>query len=132
MMNAVFKICCLCCMLCMFPVSPVSAKEVKEQKSLTNVMISASASMGQIQNFLAEGNHFAAAEKFMELARDFKSIEHTRPPKGSKADWDSIHQDIINLSFKAIGTCADEDTAAARAYIRQILNYMQAGHTMFR
>ena len=132
-MKRTFKLSCLILLLCLAQANSVYAqKNKKKQVSLASAMISASASMGQIQNSLAAGDHFAAAEKFMQLARAFKSIEHTRPPKGSKADWDSIHQDITNLAFKAIGSCADEDTATARAYIQQIVNYMQAGHTMFR
>lgn len=131
-MNTVFKKFCLCVVLCLLLAHPVYAEKDKKELSLTSAMIIASASMGQIQNLLTEGNHFAVAEKFMQLARVFKSLERTRPQKGSKAEWDSIHQDIITLSFKAIGACADEDTAIIRAYVQQILNYMQAGHKMFR
>lgn len=131
-MNAVFKISCLFFILCLLPVSPAYAKKAKEQKSLKSVMISASASMGQIQNLLAEGDYFSIAERCMQLARSFKSLERRRPPKGSKSDWDAIHQNMVALSFKAIGACGDEDTSAIRDYVQQMLNYMQAGHKMFR
>jgi len=131
-MNAAFKIACLCFLLCLCAAPPADAKKIKEQKSLKSVMISISATIGQIQNSLAEEEHFTAAEKLMQPAQLMHSLQRRQPPKGPKTDWDSIHQNIILLAFKAIGACADEDTAAARNYVQHMLNYMQAGHDMFR
>ena len=88
--------------------------------------------IGEI-NAAANGNDFyTAAVKLMELAEDFKTLEKTPPPRGSRAEWDRIHNELIDAAFRGIGACGERDSKALKAELSKIMAYNQEGHSKFK
>jgi hypothetical protein len=88
--------------------------------------------MSELGNAVKAEEYFIAAEKLMEIAQNMKSLETITPEKGSKEEWDNIHQDLLKAAFKGIGACAEEDSETLRAYIREISGFIKEGHGIFR
>jgi hypothetical protein len=68
----------------------------------------------------------------MTIARNMKSLETVTPLKGKKAEWDSIHNDLIKAAFRGIGACADENKEKVTAAVGEIGALVKKGHTIFR
>ena len=100
------------CIMFVLSAGPILAHQGEDHKKLSKAMLAASALIGQSQNALKEKDYFTTAEKLMQLAQTFKSLEKIRPPKGSRKEWNSIHDDVINAAFKAIGECAEKESKA--------------------
>jgi hypothetical protein len=99
---------------------------------VVGVMRSNGALMGELNKAIGEGDYYTAAEKFMSIAQNMKSLEDVTPLKGKKAEWDSIHNDIIKAAFRGIGACADENKQKATAAVNEIGALTKKGHTLFK
>jgi len=101
--------------------------------------LSVSAAMRKIQDEVRNINkafknsdYFTTATHFMELAKWFKSLDSVDPGKGTKAEWDRIHEEIIKEFFIAIGACAVEDDEIISASLKKIMALQKEGHGLFR
>lgn len=88
--------------------------------------------MGDINSAARTEDFYTAAVRLMELAEGFKSLEAVSPPKGSKAEWDRIHNELIEAAFRGIGACGERDGNKLQAEIAVILALNQEGHAKFR
>jgi hypothetical protein len=79
----------------------------------------------------AAKDYYGAAEKFMDIARIFKSLEAVTPPKGEKAEWDRIHGGIVKAAFKGIGACGAQDDAGIKQASGELVKLRDEGHKMF-
>ena len=99
---------------------------------VVGVMRSNGALMGELNKAIGEGDYYTAAEKFMSIAQNMKSIEDVTPLKGKKKEWISIHNDLIKAAFRGIGACADENKEKATAAVGEIGALIQKGHAIFK
>ena len=95
------------------------------------VMQKLPAAMKELQTKSAAKDYFGAAEKFMDIARLFKSLEKVVPANGNKAKWDNIHQAFINTAFKGIGACGAKDDDDIKKAISDLGKYKDEGHKIF-
>jgi hypothetical protein len=95
------------------------------------VMQKIPAAMKDLQARFAAKDYFGTAEKFMDIAGMFKSLEKVIPDNGDKADWDRIHQSMINTSFKGIGACGTKDDKTIENAIEILGKYKEEGHKLF-
>ena len=121
-------------MLCVVVLLLVSAQAFAEYDKdlVVKAMRANVANLGDVKKAAQEGNFFTAAEKLMEIAKTVKSLDAFTPPKGTKEDWDKIHDDLIKAVFKAIGVCGEEDAKKLTTYLDEIGALMKQGHSMFR
>ena len=61
-----------------------------------------------------------------------KTLDTMTPKKGSKAEWDAIHGDLINAAFGGIGACGDENKDAASAAAGEIGTLIKKGHDIYK
>jgi hypothetical protein len=99
---------------------------------VVGVMRASGSLLGELNKAVGEGNYYTAAEKFMAIAKNIKSIEDVTPVKGNKADWDSIHNDLIKAAFRGIGACGDGNKEKVTAAVGEIGALIKKGHTLFR
>jgi hypothetical protein len=99
---------------------------------VVGVMRANGALMGELNKVIGEGDYYTAAEKFMTIAQNMKTLEAVTPLKGNKAEWDSIHNDLIKAAFRGIGACADENKDKATAAVGEIGALIKKGHTIFK
>ena len=90
------------------------------------------ANLGAIKDAAGKGDFFTAADKLMEVAKAFKSLDAVTPVKGVKADWDRIHGALIKAAFKGIGACGEGDAAKVNAALGEIVGLMKEGHQLFK
>jgi hypothetical protein len=88
--------------------------------------------IGEINAAAGANDFYNAAVKLMELAEDFKTLEQTPPPRGSRAEWNRIHNELIEAAFRGIGACGERDSKALQAEISKIMAYNQEGHSKFK
>ena len=88
--------------------------------------------LGEVNKAVGAGDYYTAAEKFMSIAQSMKSLEDVTPLKGKKAEWDSIHNDLIKAAFRGIGACADENKGKVTAAVGEIGALINKGHTLFK
>jgi hypothetical protein len=100
--------------------------------AVVSVMRSSYKLIGEINTAAGENDFFATAVKLMELAEAFKTLEQTPPPRGSRAEWDRIHNELIQAAFRGIGACGERDSKALRAEISTIMALNQEGHSKFK
>ncbi len=108
------------------------AHQGEDREIILEVMHQNTDFLGQFHKALEAQDYFIVAESLMGIAKAMKSLDEIIPERGSKEDWDEIHQDIINVAFKGIGACADEDAKMVLGYGEEIRLLMQMGHTLFR
>jgi hypothetical protein len=99
---------------------------------VVGVMRANGALMGELNKAIGEGDFYTAAEKFMAVARNMKSLDAVTPLKGKKADWDSIHDDLIKAAFRGVGACGDENKQKASAAVGEIGALTKKGHSLFK
>ena len=99
---------------------------------VVKTMQSNRAVLGEVTKAAKENNFFVAAEKLMDIAKNFKGLDAVTPTKGKKEDWDRIHGAIIKTAFKGIGACGEEDAEKLNAAIAEINGFLKEGHGMFR
>jgi hypothetical protein len=99
---------------------------------VVNAMRTNGALMGELKSAVAEKNYFDAAEALMGIAQSEKILLSQAPPKGSKAEWDRIHNEIIKAAFRGIGVCGEEDIEQLNMYIVEIGALIKQGHVTFR
>jgi len=87
--------------------------------------------MKDLQANAAAKDYYGAAEKFMEVARDFKELAVIDPAKGDKETWNRIHGNLINAAFKGIGACGAQDDAGVKQAIQDLIKYRNEGHKIF-
>ena len=75
---------------------------------------------------------YTAATKLMELAQVHKGLAALAPPKGSKAEWDRVHNDLVSAAFRAIGACGERDAAKLQAEMGRIFALNKEGHDKFK
>lgn len=88
--------------------------------------------MGDLNQAVEAKDYFTAAEKLMEIAKVFKSLDEITPPKATKADWNRIHGELIKAAFRGIGACGEENAEKLTAAIAEVSKYQAEGHQMFR
>ena len=102
------------------------------QEAVVTVMRSSYRLIGEINAAADSEQFYTAAVKLMELAEGFKTLEQTPPPRGSRAEWDRIHNDLIAAAFRGIGACGRGDGKALKAEISTIMALNQEGHGKFK
>ena len=88
--------------------------------------------IGEINSAANSEDYYTTAVKLMDLAVGFKSLEQTPPPKGSRAEWDRIHNELIEAAFRGIGACGAQDSRTLKAEISKIMALNQEGHSKFK
>jgi hypothetical protein len=102
-------------------------KELVVQKMRAN-----GALVGQLNAAVGAGDFYAAALRLVDLAQNFKALEATDPPKGSKAEWDRIHADLILAAFRGVGACGAQDLEQLKTEIGAIMALNKEGHAKFK
>lgn len=103
-----------------------------DRSAVVKVMKANGALMGKLKQAAKAEDYFTAAEALMGIAREMKSLDAVTPMKGSKAEWDRIHNDLIDAAFKGIGACGEKDGDELNKYIGEISSLLKKGHSMFR
>jgi len=103
-----------------------------DRDSVVAVMRNSYGLIGEINAAANTNDFYTTAVKLMELAEDFKTLEQTPPPRGSRAEWDRIHNELIDAAFRGIGACGDRDSKALKAELSKIMAYNQEGHSKFK
>ena len=88
--------------------------------------------LGEINTAAGAEDFYTSAVKLMELAESFKTLEQTPPPRGSRAEWNRIHNELIQAAFRGIGACGEEDGKALQAEISTIMALNKEGHGKFK
>jgi hypothetical protein len=102
-------------------------KELVVQKMRSN-----GALVGQLNAAVGAGDFYTSALRLMDLAQNFKAVEATNPPKGSKAEWDRINGEAVRVAFRGVGACGAQDLEQLKAEVGAILALMKEGHAKFR
>ena len=131
-MKTLSRIFFMCLVISLALTTQIFAHQGEDHEKLGHAMQSANTLLGEISYTLKENDYFATAISLMELAKIFKSLETITPAKGSKNEWDMIHDDLVHAAFKAIGSCGHEHGETVRLYIQQITEFMKEGHSIFR
>jgi hypothetical protein len=100
--------------------------------AVVSVMRNSYRLIGEINTTANAQDFYTTAVKLMELAEGFKTLEQTPPPRGSRAEWDRIHTELIQAAFRGIGACGERDGKALQAEISKIMAYNQEGHSKFK
>ena len=95
------------------------------------VMQKLPAALQDLQARSAVKDYFCTAEKFMEIARMFKSLDKVVPDGGNKAKWDEIHNNIINTAFRCIGACGSKDDEGIKKAMDDLAKERDEGHKLF-
>jgi hypothetical protein len=103
-----------------------------DREAVVSAMRTNGAMMGALKTAVAEEDYFAAAEAFMGIAQTTRPLLSLNPPKGSKAEWDRIHRDVIKAAFRGIGACAEEDMEEVGKHFGEIGALVGEGHGTFR
>ena len=131
-MKTSVRMLCLTLLVSLVWIPGISAHEGEDHAKLQQVMQKAETLSWDINYTLQEKDYFATAKNLMELAQSFKSLESTTPAKGTKQEWDAIHNELIRAAFKAIGACGEENDEAVEFYTQQIAEFMKNGHGIFK
>jgi hypothetical protein len=115
-----------------FVLCAVQAFAAYDQAAVKAAMQKNASLYGEASKAAAEKDYFTAADKLMEIAKVFKSLDVINPDKAPKADWDRIHKEMIKAAFRGIGACADEDDAKLKAALDDLAKFRGEGHGMFR
>jgi hypothetical protein len=111
------------------------APQAFAQYNRTEVVNQMRASYGLVQEInkaVGSQDFYTAAVKLMELAEGHKALTALAPPKGSKAEWDRIHNDLVAAAFRAIGACGERDAAKLQSEMGRIFALNKEGHDKFR
>jgi hypothetical protein len=81
---------------------------------------------------VASKDYYAAAERFMDIAKFFKNLDSVTPPGGSQEQWESIHGALINSAFKGIGACGAKDDMAIKQSMGEMIKFRNEGHKLFK
>jgi len=103
-----------------------------DRNAVVKAMRSNASLIGEVQQAAKSQDFYAAAQKLMAIADNMKALDAYTPPKGAKAEWDRIHQDLIKAAFRGIGACGEEDVNKLNAAIGEISGYIKEGHSKFR
>ena len=88
--------------------------------------------LGEVNAALNAGDFYATALKLMELAEGMKTLEQNPPPKGSRAEWNRINNELIAAAFRGIGACGEEDAQKVQAEVANMIALRNAGHGQFK
>jgi cytochrome c556 len=88
--------------------------------------------LGTVKKSLEGGDYFATAQALMAIAVTEHSLLQQDPPKGSKAEWDRIHGEVLKAALRGIGACAEEDMNAVNSHVGTIGSLIKEGHSTFR
>ena len=102
------------------------------REAVVSVMRDSYRLIGEINTSAAANDYYTTAVKLMELAEAFKTLEQTPPPRGSRAEWDRIHNELIEAAFRGIGACGARDSKALQAELSKIMAFNQEGHSKFK
>ena len=102
------------------------------REAVVSVMRNSYKLIGEINTAANENDYYTTAVKLMELAEDFKTLEQTPPPRGSRAEWDRIHNELIQAAFRGIGACGERDSKALQGEISTIMALNKEGHDKFK
>ena len=100
--------------------------------AVVSVMRNSYKLIGEINAAAKADDFYTTAVKLMELAEGFKTLEQTPPPRGSRAEWDRIHDELIQAAFRGIGACGERDSKTLQAEISKIMALNQEGHSKFK
>ena len=103
-----------------------------DRNAVVNVMRSNGTLLGEVQQAAKSGDFYRAAQKLMAIAENMKALDAYTPPRGSKAQWDRNHWDLVKAAFRGIGACGEEDIDKLNTAIGEISGYIREGHSKFR
>jgi hypothetical protein len=102
-------------------------KDLVVQKMRSN-----GALLGQLNAAVGAGDFYASALRLVDLAQNFKALEATDPPKGSKAEWDRVNGDLVRAVFRGVGACGEQNLDQLKAQVAAVVALMKEGHGKFR
>ena len=102
------------------------------RSAVLSVMRGSYALLGEIKNAAKSDDYYTAALKLMELAEGFKSLQEVSPPRGSEAEWDRLHGEVVEAAFRGIGACGEKDKERLDLEISKIMELNKEGHSKFR
>ncbi len=88
--------------------------------------------MRGLRTAIGTENYLAAAKAFAGLAQGSRALLEIDPPKGNKAEWDRIHNALVDAALEGVVAAADEDKDAVRAAQGKIGALNKEGHATFR
>jgi len=88
--------------------------------------------LGEVKAALNAGDFYTTALRLMELAEGVKTLEQTPPPRGSRAEWNRINDELIAAAFRGIGACGEEDAQKVQAEIANMIALRNEGHGRFQ
>jgi hypothetical protein len=95
------------------------------------VMQKLPSAMQELQAKSTAKDYFGTAEKFMDIAQMFKSLDKIVPDNGNKAKWNDVHNNIISAAFRGIGACGTKDDSDIKKAIQDLAKYKDEGHKLF-
>jgi len=102
-------------------------KDLVVQKMRSN-----GALVGQLNTAVGGGDFYTSALRLMDLAQNFKALEATNPPKGSKTEWERVNGEVVKAAFRGIGACGNQNQAQLKAEVAAIMGLMKEGHEKFK
>ena len=102
------------------------------RQAVVTVMRGSIKLLGEINTAAKAEDFYTSAVKLMELAQSFKTLEQTPPPRGSRAEWNRIHNELIQAAFRGIGACGEKDGKVLQAEISKIMALNKEGHGKFQ
>jgi len=112
--------------------APAAFSQQYDRDATVKIMRANGAALGALNQAVKAGDFYTAALKLMDLAVGAKAMLAIQPPKGVKADWDRINNDIVLASFRGIGACGTQNLEALKAEVAAVLALNKEGHTKFR
>jgi hypothetical protein len=88
--------------------------------------------MGEVSAAAKAQDFYGAAVKLMAIADGHKRLLAISPPKGSKAEWDRLHNEVIKAAFRGVGACGTGDAAALQKEMAALGALSQEGHAKFK
>jgi hypothetical protein len=100
--------------------------------AVVNAMRNSYGLVQEINKAIGSQDYYTAGVKLMGLAEVHKALTEVSPPKGSKAEWDRIHNDLVAAAFRAIGAAGERDAAKLQAEMGRIFALNKEGHDKFK
>lgn len=87
---------------------------------------------GALMKAVSETNLGTARQAFQVIITEFESLSNVKPRKGTKEQWDSMHNAIIADAKKGIEAADKNDYPAVQVSVSNIGASIKPAHQVFR
>lgn len=123
---------CGAALLALLVLSGASAQAAYDSAKVVDVMHVNGGSLRAAKAGIDATDPKAAADAFNAIATADKSLLGMNPPKGSKADWDALFNQLIAAAQKGATAATAKDWDGAKAALANLRTIMGKGHGEFR